>query len=101
METNRKSQAYDAGLKDGLAWDLDGYRSDKDVRQDCDGWCDATISGLREQDFCKLVGIRPGDWGTEIWEQACSDYNRGCYDGATAPQSERTGLPAGYGRDEE
>lgn len=97
METNRKSKAYEAGMEDGLAWDLDGYASAEEVSKSKDTWDEATINALGVDKFCALVGISPEQWGEDPWRQACHDYNRGCYDGATAPQSERTGLPPGGG----
>lgn len=93
MKTDRTSKAYASGLKDGLAWDLDGYLSMEEVRRDAHGWDEVTINAMTINEFCEWVGIQPSDWGDDTWYQACYNYNRGCYDGATAPQSERTGLP--------
>jgi hypothetical protein len=81
--------AYEAGLKDGLAWDLDGYSTWADVERARDGWDDATINAMGRAWCRRAWGVGLDD--DEAW-QACAAYNRGAYEGATTREG-RSGLP--------
>lgn len=97
------SKAYNAGYRDGLAWDLDGF-ADRDALT-ISGWDEATINAIGVKRFAKSCGLRgmrrPGgeidfqwDGGAVArWERACEEYNEGALAGARAPQNQRTGLP--------
>ena len=82
--------AYEAGLADGLAWDLDGFDTWADVERAREGWDEATISAIGSEACRKAWGVAEGD--NEAWDEACSAYNRGAYEGATTRKG-RSGLP--------
>lgn len=88
------SAAFLAGLNDGLAWDLDGFASVDAVRASKTGWDESTINAMGVGPCAKAWGV---DAEGDAWEAACEDYNRGAYQGATADQAERTGLPTRAG----
>lgn len=91
----QRQKIYDLGYQDGLAFDLDGYASIEAVRRDAEGWDEGLINGLGWVEVLRLFGL-PGDaWGSDEYYAACGVYNRGCHDGACAPQEKRTGLPPG------
>ena len=85
------SKAFDVGFADGLAWDLDGYASVGAIAPY--GWDEATINAMGADNCRRAWGVQLGASGDETWGVACEEYNRGAYRGATAPQTERTGLP--------
>lgn len=86
-----QTNAYKAGLSDGLAWDLSDFGSWEDVERSREGWDAATINALGSDACARRWGVRAE--GPE-WECACGDYNRGAYEGATAREG-RTGPPPG------
>ena len=88
------SPAFLAGLKDGLAWDLDGFATAAAVQANKSGWDESTINAIGKVPCAKAWGVEADG---EAWETACEDYNRGAHQGATADQAERTGLPTREG----
>lgn len=86
------AKAYAAGLKDGLAWDLEDFDSIEEVKHSGTGWDEATIQAVGISACSHAWGIPPNEDGDEIWGATCEAYNRGAHEGATAPQEERTGL---------
>lgn len=91
--TGSESKAFWDGHNDGLQWDLSSFDSMDDVRSETTGWDEATINACGPTTCAKAWGIDPED--SEAWDQACEDYNRGCYLGVTAPQSDRGGSAPG------
>lgn len=84
------SRAFEAGLADGLAWDLGGFETWDDVEGEREGWDEATINAMGG-DWCRRTwGIPFGDG--EAWQRAMVDYNRGAYAGATIREG-RSGAP--------
>jgi hypothetical protein len=81
--------AYEAGLKDGLAWDLDGYDTWADVDRAREGWDEATINALGSDACREAWGVNADD--DEAWSEAMDAYNRGAYEGATTREG-RSGL---------
>ncbi len=73
-----QSQAFIYGQKDGQMWDLSGFPNVQAIRNAKEVWADATVRvmGVR---YCEtLWGVSISD--ADAWEQACNDYNRGCYE---------------------
>ncbi len=92
MGTSSDSQAYEDGYRDGLAWDLDGFKDNDAVFRHRYGWDTATLNAVGDDDCAKAWGVEdPED--RDALMAAAEDYNRGAYAGAIAPQSRRTGKP--------
>jgi hypothetical protein len=92
VEETPSTKAYEAGLADGLAWDLDGYKTRAQV-ESADDWDAATIGALTHEEWCAHVGLSDDcERDSEEYTAACAEYNRGVRAGALAPQDERTGL---------
>lgn len=89
---DRESPAYRAGLADGLDWDLSGFDTWERVERDRDGWDTATLSAVGVDKTLASWGVAP-DATEEQRDHACRQYNRGAHEGATSPQSDRTGAP--------
>lgn len=88
-----KSKAYRDGYRDGLAWDLDGFRDRDHLLRSPEGWDAATINAMGSAHCAKRWGVRTV--GGLRWEQACADYNAGAFAGACVAQEARTGLATG------
>lgn len=95
LDVRAESRAYEAGYEDGLAWDLDLFGSADELR--AEGWDSATINALSSRDLAEHWGLplRAIETGSDLFADACRDYNRGCLAGARAPQDERTGAAIG------
>jgi hypothetical protein len=85
------NRAFLDGIKDGLDWDLGGFKTVENIHSS--GWDDATIDALGDDACREAWGIPEGEAGDIAWREACEAYNRGACMGACAPQSVRTGRP--------
>lgn len=86
-----QSRIYLLGYADGLAWDLDGYASIREVESDPHTWDSALIEAAGSDEVAAAWGVDPND--DAAWSAACAEYNAGARAGALAPQDERTGAP--------
>lgn len=94
------AKAYDAGYKDGLAWDLSDFSSLQEIEQSKQ-WDDATINAIGSTEFAVHCGIEAaeGDYPAfrDAFSLACVDYDKGARDGAVAQW--RSKYPARAGDD--
>lgn len=76
-------RAYCAGYSDGLEWDLSGYADAEEAASETD-WATPTINALGPDAASKHLGLAPESWGSDAWQAAVDEYNRGCAAGVAA-----------------
>jgi hypothetical protein len=83
--------AFAAGLRDGLAWDLDGFNSRSEVAAATD-WAGSSISAVGWVAWLKSCGLPLGlTFRSVRSNRIVAAYDRGCRKGVLANQTTRTG----------
>ena len=85
------SNAFTAGLRDGLAWDLDGFADRAEVAAATD-WAGSAIEAIGWVAWLKSCGLPLGLQAHSVRSsKLVAAYERGCRKGVLAKQSDRTG----------
>ena len=85
------SNAFTAGIRDGLAWDLDGFADCAEVAAATD-WAGSAIEAIGWVAWLKSCGLPLGLRAHSVRSsKLVAAYERGCRKGVLAKQSDRTG----------
>lgn len=73
------TDAYLDGVKDGEAWELDGYGGDVALAAKDHGWAEATINAMGSRKCADLWGVdrAAGEDQSDEWRDACAAYEAG------------------------
>lgn len=77
--------AYEQGVRDGVTWG----QETPDGEIPATGWDESVIQAMGAEHFGAVCGLDANQIQDRsgLWKRACEEYNRGCFDGATATRT--------------